>query len=285
MFPRREFLRSSAAALAALSLNESVWSEKVHRPIGLQLYTVRALAGEDLPGLLGRVHDIGYQEVETYWDVYAHPAAELRKMITDHGLRIPSGHFNYDGLSDKFDYAKELGVGFMVCPMLPKNMWNSVDGFKKAAEQFNQWGARAQKMGMQFAFHNHNYEFKKFGGVTGFETLMKLTEPELVAWEMDCYWITQAGLDPVEMMQKYSNRVRMLHLKDRLRGFESSQELNAAAEHFAEVGNGTIDWRQVLATAERQGIKHMFVEQDSTSGDPMNSIRISYKNLENLLGS
>jgi sugar phosphate isomerase/epimerase len=203
-------------------------------------------------------------------------------MIADAGLRAPSGHFNYKGLEGKLNYAKELGVHYVICPMLPKSMWASADGFMRAGEQFNKWGEQAGGMGMKFGFHNHNYEFQKFGNSTGFELLMGHTDPKLVCWEMDCYWITQAGLDPVEMLKKYRNRIRMLHLKDRQAGFPTSQWLDKSAEHFAEVGNGTLNWESILAQASEQGIDHYFVEQDE-SANPMQSIRISYQNLRNIL--
>ena len=103
-----------------------------HRPLGVQLYTVRDAAERDLPAVLAAVRKIGYQEVETYWNVYTHPAAELRRMITDHGLRVPSGHFDYDGLESKIDYAKTLGVEYMICPMLPEKMWYELDGYRRA---------------------------------------------------------------------------------------------------------------------------------------------------------
>ena len=131
---------------------------------------------------------------------------------------------------------------------------------------------------MSFGFHNHNYEFRKLGNATGFDVLVEGTDPELVCFEMDCYWITQAGLDPVAMLKKLGKRVRMLHLKDRTRGFPPSQELNKAAEHFTEVGNGTIDWKKILMAAEQLQAEHLFVEQDE-SERPLESLRISYRNL------
>lgn len=283
MHTRRQFLRYSSAGLAAFTLQRSALAALTQRPLGVQLYTVRSLAEADLASVLQQIHQIGYQEVETYWNVYTHPAKQLRQMIADHGLRVPSGHFDYDGLTDKLEYAKELGVEYVVCPMLPKTMWNSLDGFKKAADQFNQWGAQAQKMGMRFAFHNHNYEFQRFGSTTGYATLLANTDPKLVFLEMDCYWITQAGRDPVEMLEKHGARIRMLHLKDRKGNFPPSQQLNDAAEHFTEVGTGTIDYKTILAVAQRQRIQHMFVEQDSTTIPPMESLRISYTNLEKLM--
>ena len=283
MHTRRELLRYSSVGLAALAMRRFSHAATTKRPIGAQLYTVRALAETNLPRVLAQIHRIGYQEVETYSNIYTHPAKDLRQMITGHGLRVPSGHFDYDGLSNKLEYARELGVEYVVCPMLPKSLWNSLDGFQKAAEQFNHWGEQVQKMGMRFAFHNHDYEFQQFGDTTGFDTLLARTDPKLVSLEMDCYWITQAGRDPVKMLRQHPDRIRMLHLKDRKPGFPTSYQPNLAAEHFTEVGTGTIDWKSILAIAKQQGIRHMYVEQDSTTIPPMESLRISYQNIEKLM--
>jgi sugar phosphate isomerase/epimerase len=278
---RRDFLKLSLASVAALAAGKRSFAEASH-PWGVQLYTVRRLIKKDLRGVLEAIHKIGYQEVETYWDVYNHPAKELRQLISDHGLRVPSGHFDYSGLSDKLDYAQELGVRHVVCPILPGSMWNSLDGFKTAAAQFNQWGEEINRRGMQFAFHNHNYEFRQFGDTTGFDTLMANTDPKLVKLEMDCYWITQAGQDPVKMMNEHADRIVMLHLKDRKPGFPFSQKLDKAAGHFTEVGNGTLDWKTILATAAKNRIEHTFVEQDESTRNPIESIRISYQYLKKL---
>ncbi len=279
MFSRREFLTASIGTLS-LAFAGGIGFAETHRRLGVQLYTVRKQAESDLPGVLKRIRAIGYDEVETYWNVYSHPAKELRQMITDAGLKVPSAHFNYAGLPDKLDYARELGVEYVVCPMLPENMRDSLDGFAHAAENFNQWGERTKSMGMRFGFHNHNYEFRKFGETTGFDTLVARTDPKLVCFEMDCYWITQAGQDPVAMLERLGKRIRLLHLKDRKPGFPSSQQLNSAAEHFTEVGSGSIDWKKILDLAQKDGIEHSFVEQDETERPPIESLRISYKNLE-----
>ncbi|HJX00461.1 MAG TPA: sugar phosphate isomerase/epimerase [Terriglobales bacterium] len=281
MLSRRKFLRLSATAAGSIAVNPFSLAAPLPS-IGVQLYTVRKEAEGNLPQVLRQIRAIGYDKVETYWNVYSHPAKELRKMIADAGLTVPSGHFDYDGLSGKFGYAKELGLDFVVCPMLPKPMWDSLEGFQRAADQFNRWGERAKSMGMRFAFHNHNYEFRHFGQTTGFDTLVERTDPKLVFFEMDCYWITQAGEDPVATLRRLGQRIRLLHIKDRKPGFAPSQELNDAAEHFTEVGNGSIEWKSVLATARASGVEQMFVEQDESERPPVESLRISYHNLQKL---
>lgn len=278
---RREFLSSSVATLACLA-GTRLYGRRVPRPIGLQMYTVRDEAERDLAGVLRRISGIGYQQVELYWNLYSHPARKLRKMLQDHGLRAPSGHLDYQGFEGKLSYARDLGLNYVVCPMLPTNMWNSLDGYRRAADQFNQWGLKARQIGMRLAFHNHNYEFKRFGETTGFDTLVAHTDPNLVSFEIDCYWVTEAGYDPVELLNRLGNRVRMIHIKDRKPGFPPSHELSPSAEHFTEVGTGTIDWKAVLAAAQKAGVEHYFVEQDSTERDPLQSIAISYRNLRSL---
>jgi sugar phosphate isomerase/epimerase len=280
MLNRREFLQLSIAAAGGLAATRLLASER--RPLGVQLYTVRQEAERDLPAVLGAIRKIGYTEVETYWDIYGHPAAELRRMINDHGLNAPSGHFNYDGLESKIDYAKSLGVGYVICPMLPESMWFTLDGYKRAADRFNTWGEKIHQAGMQFGFHNHNYEFRRFGDTTGFETMMERCDPKLVCMEMDCYWIAQAGGNSLQMFQQYGNRIQLLHLKDRKPGFPTTQVKDAAAEHFTEVGAGTVHWQEIFAAAEKNGVKHLFVERDSGDLPAMESLRISFQNLRKI---
>jgi sugar phosphate isomerase/epimerase len=281
MLTRRQFAQLSATLVAAAATPKMFAAER--RQVGVQLYTVRDQAEKDLPGTLKAIREIGYREVEPYWNIYNHPAKELAKLLADNGLTAPSGHFDYDGFATKLDYAQELGMKYMVCPMLPKSMWNSLDGFKRGADQFNQWGSELKKRGMKFAFHDHNYEFKPLGKTNGFDTILSNTDPKLVSIEMDCYWITQAGLDPVKMMNEHRDRIRMLHLKDRKPGFPTSQTLNEAAGHFTEIGNGTINWKAVLAAAKKNNIDYMFVEQDESDRNPIDGLRISYNNLQKLL--
>ena len=100
---------------------------------------------------------------------------------------------------------------------------------------------------------------------------------------MDCYWITQAGLDPVAMLKKYGSRIQLLHLKDRMSGYPTSQMLGPDAEHITEVGAGTINWKAVLETAEQTGVKHYFVERDNGKLPPFESLRVSYQNLSEIV--
>jgi sugar phosphate isomerase/epimerase len=286
---RREFLKFTALTAAAATTPLALKAAPLQKiPLGVQLYTVRDLPAANLADTLRAIRAIGYTEVETYWDVYTHPAKELRTMITDAGLSVPSGHFNYDGLEAKIDYAHELGVQYMVCPMLPEHLRDTLADFHYAANQLNKWGEKVHQAGMTLGFHNHNYEFQSFnattGATTGFAALLEHTDPKLVAFEMDCYWITQAGRDPLKMLDRYASRIKMLHLKDRQRGdFAPSQTLDTAAQHFTEVGSGSIDFPHILARAQQNGVSHYFVERDNGTMPPLESLALSYKNLQSLL--
>jgi len=283
MQTRREFLGSAAAGLALMGLKPLAFAEKLHRPVGVQLYTVRSLVDKDLPGTLSAIRKIGYRYVETFVAQYKMSAKDLRKAIEDAGLTAPSTHFGYNDFEARLDYAKELGTECVVCSMIPPSIADSVDGYKRAADQYNAWATKAKTMGLRFGFHNHNVEFKEYGGKTGIELLLEHTDRALVQWQMDCYWVTQAGQDPVALLRRYGKRVQSLHVKDRLPNAAPSLELGPAAAHFTEVGGGTLDWKSLLRLATTEHVSYLFVEQDQTDRPPLESLQISYNNLGKLM--
>ena len=283
MRTRREFIAGAVTGLAVMGLERLAFAKQPDHSVGVQLYTVRKLVEADLPGTLKAVREIGYRSVETYAAQYKSSAKELRTAILDQGLTVPSAHFRYEDMEAQFDYAKELGVEYVVCSSVPKKIANSIESYQRAADQYNAWGAQAKKMGMRFGFHNHNAEFRSYDGTTGFDVLMQRTDPALVQWQMDCYWVTQAGYDPVAMLRRYAKRMQSLHLKDRKPGAPTSVEPGPNAAHFTEIGEGTLDWRTILRLARKEHILFMFVEQDTTERPPLESLRISYDNLMKFL--
>jgi sugar phosphate isomerase/epimerase len=287
MQSRRIFLRNTAASLPALALAGQSLFAADRRPLGVQLYTVRKEAEQDLPRVLEQIVRIGYQEVEAYGGLYTNSAQSLRHMIEGAALTVPSAHFGYNDLEGQFNYAKELGVSWVVCSAIAPSLWGSADGFTTAAKQFNSWGQRARDMGMRFAFHNHDYEFRPFtsgasAGKTGYDVLVDQTDPSLVFFEVDCYWVAQAGIDPLTLIRRLGPRLKMLHLKDRKTGFPSSFEMNAAASHFEPVGSGSLDWKAILAEGKSLGVEHYFVEQDQTAIPPIDALRKSYAYLRSI---
>lgn len=280
MQTRREFLGSAVAA-ATMGMTVSAFAKSPERPLGVQLYTVRSLVGTDFPATLRAIRKIGYQTVETFVAEYKMSAKELRTAIEDAGLKATSGHFGYNDFDSRFDYGKELGIELIVCSMVPRTIANSTDGYKRGADQYNKWGAKAKSMGLTFGFHNHNVEFNEFDGKTGLEILLENTDPALVHWQMDCYWVAQAGRDPVAMLRKYGNRIISLHVKDRKAGAPVTLETGPKSAYFTEVGNGTMDWKDILRLS--RNAPYLYVEQDQTDKPPLESLQISYDNLMKLM--
>jgi sugar phosphate isomerase/epimerase len=263
---RRSFLKASLAAAAAgclLGRSRSGFADIPGVTFGVQLYMLRRQATTDLAGVFRAIHDANFAQVELYPIAYDHPAPELRRMVEDAGLGAVAGHFDYPGLEGKLDYAQQLGLKYVVCPMIPRDQWTSLAGFGQAADLFNRVGKQLQARGMKFVFHNHDYEFRPLEGSTGFNYLMQHTDPALVKLEFDLYWLTQAGEDPLAMMKTHADRLRLIHLKDRLAGAVTSYTPDAP-QYFTELGQGTIPWRPLLLQAHAQGIKYAFVDQDET---------------------
>ncbi len=285
MLTRRSFLGGAAAGLTVSALETTAFAKKARRPLGVQLYTVRSLVQSDLPGTLAAIRKIGYQTVETFVAEYKMPAKDLRQAILDAGLTVPSAHFGYNDFESRLDYARELGAEYVVCASIPNTIANSADGYKRGADQYNAWAAKAKSMGLKFGFHNHNAEFQEFSGITGFDVLMNSTDPALVQWQMDCYWVAQAGHDPVALFRQYGERIQSLHLKDRKPNVPTSVEPGPDAAHFTEVGTGTLDWPAILHLADKFHIPYMYVEQDQTERPPLESLEISYANLRKFLAA
>jgi sugar phosphate isomerase/epimerase len=279
---RRELLQSSVGAIALVSAHKLMGSPK-QQPLGVQLWTVRDQVDKELPTVLKTLHEIGYEEVETFGSMYNRPAAELKKMCSDNGLRATAGHFEYNGIEKMFDYAQEVGMKYVINPSLPEEMTTTLDGYKKAADQYNRWGEQLNKRGMRFGYHNHNAEFKKMGGSTGFDTLMSSTDPKLVWFEVDCFWAKHAGRDPVAMIKEHGDRIRLLHIKDRKPGTPTSTE-QGGDDDQTEIGTGEFDWKTLFAAASSAGVEHYYVEQDKCARPPLESVRISYNNLRKILG-
>ena len=276
---RRTFLATlGAAALGATSAWRSAfsWSLTRVRPIGLELYTVRKPAAADLAGTLAQVASIGYKEVELA-GYYNHTAAEFRALLDANGLKAPSGHIGIDLIETKpdttFADAHTVGHEWITVPSLPplpSGKRTTVDDWKQVAAQFNRAALQVKQAGFRFAYHNHNTEFRPVGDTTPLEILLAETDPSLVSFEMDIYWVVNGGGDPLALLSKHPGRFKMLHLKD---------SMGPPEQKMADVGAGVIDFKPILAKAA--GVEHYFVEHDNPP-DPMASAAASYKYLSNL---
>jgi sugar phosphate isomerase/epimerase len=289
-------LRATTLGLAAAAGQNAgfLGAKPLGLPIGLELFTLRHECAQDLPGTLNKVAAIGYKEVEVF-DFYGRKPSELRQIIKSAGLTAPSTHMLAYVLSpsDEVSEAKsrwdaltaaaaELGVRYLGGSIGGVSTTQPFDDYKRLADLMNAAGEQCKSAGLQFAYHNLNVEFREHNGVVPYDWLLANTDRQLVQLEIDCYWLTRAGRDPVDYFKKYPGRTPLLHVKDRKPGYAPSTIPDPGPGPFTEVGNGSIDWKRILAAAPAGGLKHYYVEQDFFDRPVFESCRISHDYLKNL---
>jgi len=273
---RREFVQTMAGAGVAIACTGMRRTPPAARldKVGLQLYTVRDKMKEDFEATLARVAEIGYKEVE-FAGYFDHAPADVRAILDRHGLSAPSTHIalgEIDAWKASLDTAKAIGHDYVVVPWIPQEKRMTLDGWKNVADVFNRAAQMAHDTGLQFAYHNHDFEFPKMDGQIPYDVLLQNTDPKLVQLEIDLYWITKAGQDPLSYFARWPGRVPLVHVKDSA----------GAPEHkMADVGQGKIDWKRIFAKRDQAGIKHFFVEHDQPP-QPFQDIAASYNYLKNL---
>ncbi|MBV9264772.1 MAG: TIM barrel protein [Acidobacteriaceae bacterium] len=274
---RRAFLRKSAALTltSRIAFGETLKQSN----LGVQLYTVRDIIGANPGSVLKQIRDIGYATLEATSDTLR----DAWSAIHNSGLKRVSCHLNLDPTDEQLADVKQKGFTYAVIPYVPKEKRGGADVIKRMAASFQKAGERAKAQGLQLCYHNHAFEFQPMNGTTALEILMQNTDPKLVQLEMDIFWVTVAGHDPVELLGKYSRRVPLVHLKDKQKGVPSAPqyEEDVPKDAFKEIGNGSIDIPAVLKAANQAGVRYYFVEQDQTS-DPIQSLRESYQYLSKL---
>ena len=239
-------------------------------PLGVQLYSVRDAIGKDVPGTLARVRALGFHEVELA-GTYGLTASQFRAELDRAGLRAMSMHVGYERLRDSLpavlDEARVLGVKYVGTTWIPHNDGSlTEEGAHHAAADFNAWGRSAQERGLQFFYHVHGYEFQPgASGTLPMDILMRETSPDGVKFEMDVFWISRPGADPVAWLHKYPTRWRLLHLKDMKKGTPTNVNTGSANPDETEVplGTGQIDYRGVLRAAREIGVDKYFVEDET----------------------
>jgi sugar phosphate isomerase/epimerase len=282
MTTRRSFIKTSAVLSAGLLAAPYLFAHD-KKYIGLQLYTVRNAMEADPVGALAKVAQIGYNSVEgaTYTGTqkfYGMGAGAFAKQLKQNGLIMPSSHYrlgeektngadtqgtilhNWD---KAIDDAATVGIKYMVCAYLSNPERGNLDKYKKLADHFNVAAEKCKKAGIQFAYHNHDFEFVQQDGKYPYEILLNNTDKNLVKMEMDIYWMVKAKQDPIALFNQHPGRFPLWHVKDMAK---------TSNQTFTEVGNGSIDFKKIFSQAEKSGLDYFFVEQDSTPGNPYDSI-------------
>ena len=285
---RRTFLEILTAA--AVLPRQLSWAADEHRieKIGLQLYTVRDQMKADFDGTIAKVASIGYKEVE-FAGYFGRTPERVRAVIDRNGLTSPSCHVEYAVLSDKWpsviESSKVIGQSYIVCPWIPEEIRKQPDGWKRAIETFNHAGEISKKSGIQFAYHNHWFEFLPVNGKLPYDMLLEQCDPDLVKMELDLCWITVAGADPLTYFNRHPGRFPLVHVKDMKKlpkvSASGGQDFGDSLTDMTAVGSGVIDWKRLLGQSEKVGIKHYFVEHDKAEA-PFESIKMSYDYLSRL---
>jgi sugar phosphate isomerase/epimerase len=280
---RRTFLGQVAAGTILSTVTGRAAEHRIER-LGVQLYTVRDLMAKDFEGTLGKVAGAGYKEVE-FAGYFRQSPQDVKAILARHGLTSPSTHIDYASLGDGFskvvDASRTIGHRYIVNPWLDEEMRKQPDVWKRVAATFNRAGEISKKAGIQFAYHNHHFEFVPADGTTPFEVLLKECDPDLVKIELDLCWITVAQQDPLTYFKRYPGRFPLVHVKGlkKLPAGPAPVPFEQAIPEITDVGSGDIiDWKRIFAQSEQAGIRHYFVEHDQPAA-PLDSLQASARYL------
>ena len=323
MNDRRAFLKNTAVLSGALLLSKSAFSfenvllsSKRLDEVGLQLYTIRDALSKDVTASIKNVSSIGYKHVETFYN-YTKGSAEakfwgltvkdLKSLLDDNQLKTYSGHYQLndfltkgngdDGaLKYQIDVAAALGQKYLIVPIPPFSIWDKMqaEDFQFMASQLNKAAEIAKKSGIKVGYHNHFWEFRTLAnGDKGYDILLKETDPKLVCFEMDLFWVKKSGIKPEDYFSKYPHRFPMWHVKDMdknntavITGGALDQKPSMdilKGISYAEVGSGNINYIDIFKHQEESGLQHIFVEQDVITKDPFVSIKESFDYVKSAL--
>jgi sugar phosphate isomerase/epimerase len=282
MLSRRELLQAGSAA----ALLSTTASAKQLKTFGVQLYTVRSILPKKPEETLRAIEAIGYREVEATYDtldtIWPALKATSLKPVSIHLNESTIVRGSGDDLARAVDKVKEHGFSYAVFPWVNPPDRGGLDKMRALAEKLNKAGEKCRAAGLTFCYHNHAFEFEPMEGSTRFQVLLDTLDKKLVNFEIDVFWVSVAGHDPVDILKQLSGRVKLLHLKDKAQGTPVLYKESVPASTFKEVGRGVIDFPAVLRAAESAGVAHYFVEQDQTPGDPIESLRQSFDYISKL---
>ncbi len=315
---RRRFLQSSAVLTASsiLPIHPMVTQPNRLKKIGIQLFSLPKLLEQDFRQAIAMLAQIGYRELELYgpypfsaaaaqerWKAvtpalgfsgsgyFGHTAQEVKAILKEHGLSAPSMHTDLDTLQTRMPQLAEaaaiIGFQYVGLPAIPEEKRKNLDDYKKMAETFNQIGEQAKKAGLKFAYHNHGYGLKEMEGQIPLNLILDRTNPEYVFLEMDIYWTTAGGADPLAYLEAYPNRYHLMHLKDMKQKKQfsgdggDSQQWIELFPYMTSAGQGVLDLPSIIDKAQKAGVKHFFVEQDMVA-QPEIALKSSYDYLKSL---
>ncbi|EJL66515.1 sugar phosphate isomerase/epimerase family protein [Flavobacterium sp. CF136] len=268
MTSRRNFIKNSGLAVVSVLALPSLAFNMNKKEIGLQLYTLRDELPKNVKDVLEKVASAGFTTVETYGfsikdQFWGLSAIELKKILDENNLKAISGHYgigsfladgNTTELEAAINAAKILKSKYLTIPWVDPPFRSNIDDYKKIAARLNEAGRMCQKADIKLAYHNHDFEFENYNGITGYNILLKETDQDLVYFEMDLYWVVRSGKDPLQLFRENPGRFKMWHVKD-------MDILKPVLN--TEVGSGSIDFKPIFKEAKLAGMKYFFVEQEN----------------------
>lgn len=315
---RRKFIGQSAF-IASLPFFQPVkdllLTGKLNR-IGVQLFSLPKMLDINFEAAITMLAEMGYKEAELFgpypfstastqarWNnmapalglkgsgFFGRSIQQVREVFTKNDMSIPSLHTDIDTLQHEMgklaEAAKALGSQYVTLPAIPEEYRKSLDDYKKTAGLFNKIGAAAKAEGIRFAYHNHGYGFKETDGKIPVRVLLDNTDPALVFLEMDVFWTSAGGADPVSYLNDYSGRYKLMHLKDMSKKMRFSGDGNNSKEwielfpYMTTAGNGVLKLDEIVAVAQKTGVDHFIVEQDLVA-EPEVALKKSFGFLHSL---
>jgi sugar phosphate isomerase/epimerase len=321
MVNRRQFLKTSATVAAGSMLASSTVMAAIANTsklsnIGLQLWSIAKILGQDFAGSTQLLKDNGYKEFEFFgpypfstqkdkdsWNAitpmlgfsqsgyFNHTAKEMKEILDRNGLSTPGMHVGLDTLRNKLDEAAEsahiLGQQYAGLAAIPEEERKTLDDYKRMADEFNTIGEKAKKLGIRFYYHNHGYGLKEMEGKIPFDVILERTDPSLVFLEMDIYWTTAGGADPVKYLDANPGRYKLMHVKDMIKQVRFSGDGGNPKQwielfpYITDAGSGMLDLKTILSHAKKSGVEHFIAENDVMI-NPKDSLEKGYKYLSTL---
>jgi len=280
---RKDFINLSGLGFLGLYACGTSHLMNNKKPLAIQLYTIRDAVADNLEKSLERLAKLGFKQLEIYgYDgrFFGKSRTEFQSILNNVGLEVISSHHttgmihNEKGtlLNDWEKSVEDLhfvGSKYMVCSYLFDEE-RTLEHYRKLPELLDRSGEITNKAGIGFAYHNHDFEFEKLENKTVYDFILDNTDSDLVKMELDLYWISKAGFNPLDYFEKYPKRFPLWHVKD----------MKAKTKDFAEIGNGIIDFKTIFEAKEKAGLQYWFLEQDSSDKDIFESIRISKNYIE-----
>lgn len=278
---RRDLLKLGAGAAAAAVLGglPSLGADKTKKriPIALELYSLRDIAGKDVPGTLEAVAKMGYEGVEWVgWDnYYGRKAADLRKILDQTGLKSCGSHLNLaaitgDALKRTIEFNTVLGNQFLIISSLPRENMSSVAALMATAKLLTDLGKRVEEAGMRVGYHCHSLDFKAVADRIPWEVIFTNAGPQVVM-QLDVGNCLEGGGDPVALLKKFPHRAATVHLKEH------------GGPQGAVIGEGDVPWQRVFSACETTaGTEWYIVEQESYRNSSLESAKLCLENLRKM---